>query len=123
MRWGIILVVQLLQCREDIVQTQSVWDTGDFTKRWVGFDDVHIRRPGREDHSLLVCRKFGIVQYAVGEIVMEYGMEEGISTLGGTIGLRSFLVSFLLLSSRDELLWVWGEGGGDRPPPSGFSWC
>lgn len=25
---------------------------------------------------------------------MEYGMEEGISTLGGTIGLRSFLVSF-----------------------------
>ena len=55
-------VVQLLQRCQDVVQTESARDARDLAKGRVGFDGIHIGRPGREDQSFLLCRKFGIVQ-------------------------------------------------------------
>jgi len=52
------VIIQALERCQDVVQTET-WH---FAKIRMGFDGVHIRRPGLEDHPLLVRRKPGIFQ-------------------------------------------------------------
>jgi hypothetical protein len=56
------VIVQALERCQNVVQTESVRDTRDLAKGRMGFDGIHIGRPGREDQSFLLCRKFGIAQ-------------------------------------------------------------
>src|ERR1700745_2743695 len=58
----IYVIVQALERCQDVVQKESVRYTRDPTKGRMGFDGIHIGRPGREYQSFLLCRKFGIVQ-------------------------------------------------------------
>src|SRR5689334_17821383 len=45
--WRIGLGIQPLQRRQDVLKAQSVRDAGNFAKGRLGFNDVHVRCPGR----------------------------------------------------------------------------
>ena len=98
------IVIQLLQRRKDVVETESVRETRNLTKGRLRFDHVHIRRPGRKDHSLFVGRKPGVVHDIVGCVVMRDRMEKGFNVVGGTFLPGLCRVSLFLLSSRDDLI-------------------
>src|SRR5579872_1034807 len=90
----IILAIQLLQRRQNIIQTQPVRNARDFAQGRMGFDNIHVRRPRRENHSLFICREFGIVQDVLGCVVVRYRVKEGLNVLDGAIDLAHLLSPF-----------------------------